>query len=79
MTFTRVADAHELDFYPNAEVVDDGYSWLPDPEIDWRSIPYALRSAPTGSGVRPICCLDWQRETGHGKGALATRRLGRVA
>jgi hypothetical protein len=38
----RVADAHELDFYPNAEVVDDGYSWLPEPEIDWRSVPHRV-------------------------------------
>jgi hypothetical protein len=38
----RVADAHELDFYPNAKVIDDGYSWQPDPEIDWRSIPYRV-------------------------------------
>jgi hypothetical protein len=29
----RAADAHELYLFPNAEVIDDGYSWLPDPEI----------------------------------------------
>jgi hypothetical protein len=36
----RAADAHELDMFPNAKVIDDGYSWLPDPEIDWRSVPH---------------------------------------
>jgi hypothetical protein len=36
----RAADVHELDLFPNAKVVDDGYSWLPDPELDWRSVPY---------------------------------------
>jgi hypothetical protein len=35
----RAADAHELDLFPNAKVIDDGFSWVPDPEIDWRSIP----------------------------------------
>lgn len=29
----RAADAHELDLFPNAKVIDDGYSWLPDPDI----------------------------------------------
>jgi hypothetical protein len=38
----RAADAHELDLFPNAKVVDDGLSWLPDPEIDWRSIPHRV-------------------------------------
>jgi len=33
----RAADAHELDLFPNAKVIDDGYSWLPDPEIEERS------------------------------------------
>jgi hypothetical protein len=32
----------ELDLYPNAKVLDDGYSWLPDPEIDWRSVPHRV-------------------------------------
>jgi hypothetical protein len=36
----RAADAHELDLFPNAKVIEDGLSWLPDPEIDWRSVPY---------------------------------------
>jgi hypothetical protein len=31
----RAADAHELDLFPNAMVIDDGYSWLPDPEIPY--------------------------------------------
>jgi hypothetical protein len=35
----RAADAHELDLFPNAKAIDDGLSWLPDPEIDWRSVP----------------------------------------
>ena len=38
----RAADAHELDLYPNANVIDDGLSWLPDPEIDWRSVPHIV-------------------------------------
>ena len=36
----RAADAHELDLYPGGKVIDDGFSWLPNPEIDWRSIPH---------------------------------------
>jgi hypothetical protein len=38
----RAADAHELDLFPNAKTIDDDLSWLPDPEIDWRSIPYRV-------------------------------------
>ena len=38
----RAADAHELDMFPNAKVVDDGLSWLPDPEIEERSIPHRV-------------------------------------
>jgi hypothetical protein len=38
----RVADAHELDLYPNAKAIDDGFSWLPDPQIDWRSVPHRV-------------------------------------
>jgi hypothetical protein len=38
----RAADAHELDLYPNAVAIDDGFSWQPDPEIDWRSIPHRV-------------------------------------
>jgi hypothetical protein len=38
----RAADAHELDLFPNAKVIDDGLSWLPDPEIDWRSVPHLV-------------------------------------
>ena len=38
----RVADAHELDLYPNAKAIGDGFSWLPDPEIDWRSVPHRV-------------------------------------
>jgi hypothetical protein len=41
---------------PNA--IDDGFSWQPDPEIDWRSIPHIVEGAPTGNGVHPVCCLD---------------------
>ena len=29
------ADAHELELFPNAKLIDDGYSWLPDPEIPY--------------------------------------------
>ena len=38
----RAADAHELDLFPNAKAIDDGLSWLPDPEIDWRSVPHLV-------------------------------------
>jgi hypothetical protein len=38
----RAADAHELDLFPNAKVIEDGLSWLPDPEIDWRSVPHLV-------------------------------------
>jgi hypothetical protein len=40
----RAADAHELDLFPNTKVIDDGYSWLPDPEIDWRSVPHCVEA-----------------------------------
>ena len=40
----RAADAHELDLFPDANVIDDGYSWLPDPEIDWRSVPHLVEA-----------------------------------
>jgi hypothetical protein len=34
------ADVHQLDCYPNApHPIDDGFSWLLDPELDWRSLP----------------------------------------
>jgi len=36
----QAADKHELDLFPNAKVIEDGLSWLPDPEIDWRSVPH---------------------------------------
>lgn len=38
----RAADAHELDLFPNAVAIDDGFSWQPDPEINWRSIPHRV-------------------------------------
>jgi hypothetical protein len=43
----RAADAHELDLFPNAKVVDDRYSWLPDPEL-----PYLAEE-----------CAEWQRRS----------------
>jgi hypothetical protein len=46
----QAADAHELDSYPNAKAIADGLSWLPDPEIDWRSIPHLVEER-----------ADWQR------------------
>jgi hypothetical protein len=50
----RAADAHELDMFPNAKVVDDGYSWLPDPEIEERSLPYRVEARGTSNGVHPV-------------------------
>jgi hypothetical protein len=44
----RAADAHELDLYPNAKVIDDGLSWLPDPEIDWRRVPHLAEARANG-------------------------------
>jgi hypothetical protein len=38
----RAADAHELDLFPNTKEIDDGLSWLPYPEIDWRSVPHLV-------------------------------------
>jgi len=38
----RAADVHELDLFPNAKIIDDGLAWLPDPEIDWRSVPHRV-------------------------------------
>ena len=35
----RAADAHLLDMYPNSKPIYDGLSWLPNPDIDWRSSP----------------------------------------
>ena len=46
----QAADIHELDLFPNVEAVEDGLSWLPDPELDWRSIPYLVEER-----------ADWQR------------------
>jgi hypothetical protein len=53
----RAADAHELDLFPNVKAIDDGYSWLPDPEIDWRSVPHLVEGRanrqPIASGFLP--------------------------
>ena len=53
----RAADAHELDLFPNAKAIDDGLSWLPDPEIDWRSVPHLVEerdnSQRSASGLLP--------------------------
>jgi len=36
----RAADIHMLDGFPNAKsAADDGYWWVLDPDIDWRSLP----------------------------------------
>lgn len=50
----RAADAHELDLFPNAKVIEDGLSWLPDPELDWRSVPYLAEED-----------ADWRRSWSH--------------
>lgn len=36
----HAADAHFRDGYPNSETINDGFSWLPYPDIDWRACPY---------------------------------------
>ena len=38
------ADAHERDLFPNTAGTDDGLAWEPDPEIDWRSVPYLVEA-----------------------------------
>jgi len=40
----HAADTHLRDGYPNSEILDDGFSWLPgDPsDIDWRLCPYRV-------------------------------------
>ncbi|WMT75426.1 hypothetical protein [Bradyrhizobium sp. Ash2021] len=40
----RAADTHLLDYYPNFKPIEDGLSWLPDPEIDWRSCPHRVEA-----------------------------------
>jgi hypothetical protein len=52
------ADAHELDLYPNAKAIDDGLSWFPDPEIDWRSVPHRVEER-----------ANWQRSSSRSWGA----------
>ena len=52
----RAADAHELDLFPDATAIQDGLSWEPDPEIDWRSVPH-LVEAHAGVSSKGICWL----------------------
>ncbi len=40
----RAADAHLLDYYPKSEIINDGLSWVRDPEIDWRSCPHRVEA-----------------------------------
>jgi hypothetical protein len=40
----HAANAHELDLFPNSDTIQDGLSWEPDPEIDWRSVPHLLEA-----------------------------------
>ena len=46
----RCAEAHELDLYPGAKAIDDGLSWVPDPEMTGARSRTSLRSALPGSG-----------------------------
>ena len=55
----RAADLHELDLFPNAKAIDDGYSWLLNPELDWRSVPYLTE------GRRDVSDLIVWRSDGH--------------
>jgi hypothetical protein len=38
----EAAEAHERDLLPNAPVIDDGLAWVPDLELDWRSVPHLV-------------------------------------
>ena len=38
------ADAHLLDLYPGHEPLNDGLTWLADPEIDWRSDRHSVKN-----------------------------------
>ena len=38
----NAADAHLRDGYPNSEIINDGFSWRADPDIDWRTDPYRV-------------------------------------
>jgi hypothetical protein len=51
----RAADTHELDLFPNAKIIEDGLSWLPDPEIDWRSIPYLAEERANWERSASVC------------------------
>jgi hypothetical protein len=55
----RAADVHELELFPNAKAIDDGYSWLLNPELDWRSVPYLTE------GRRDVSDLIVWRSDGH--------------
>jgi hypothetical protein len=46
----RIADVHLLDSYPNAEVIDDEFSWVLDPELEDLSLGLVpLRSYETAA------------------------------
>jgi hypothetical protein len=51
------ADAHLLDYYPGVEAIDDGLSWDPDPEIDWRSCPHRVEARAHFEQVTARCCV----------------------
>jgi hypothetical protein len=38
------ADAHLLDLYPGHKPLNDGLTWLADPEIDWRSDRHSVKN-----------------------------------
>jgi hypothetical protein len=52
------ADTHELDLFPNAKTIDDGLSWEPDPELDWRSIPHRVEERAHCRVLHLVACPD---------------------
>jgi hypothetical protein len=50
----RAAETHVLDCYPGYATIDDGLSWLADPEINWRSCPHRVEDR-----------AHWQRMASH--------------
>src|SRR4051812_10975582 len=51
----RAAEAHALDCYPGYQTIQDGLSWLADPEIDWRSCPHRVEDRAQWQRMASAC------------------------